>query len=506
MKTFIYHIRYWLLLLAGCFIMSGCDELFKLEYESFGTLSPGEFPQNEDDIKAAIVAVYYTFPETYIDTYLNNKPGYILSELTTDEMNTAYGKPWQPWDRFQWKANDGGSFSTCYFSYIKGITNATTAISYVKQSSVGTKDYYIAELRAVRAMLAFNLYDFFGPVPLILNENELTPDPDYAPKRPSKEEYLSFIETELKEVIPVLKTKAQMADADWGHLDKGGALTVLLKLYMMEKQWSKAIETVTEIEKLGYELYDNYSEIFNIANDGKKHKEAIFVIGRLAQNRWGVAWNAYFLPADPKIAKFGDGTPVPSNALTAIWGGLRVPWNMYDKFEEEDTRRKGLIRYYYKKDDILVDYRQEKNAKACGAAPIKFGLDPGQIGERQGNDFIYYRYTDVLLCKAEALNELNGPNTESIDIINRINKRAFGVENKYAVSDFADKGAFRDFILDERFRELYLEGHRRQDLIRHGKFIEKAIEDGWAAEPHHVLFPIPQKAIDENPNLAQNGY
>lgn len=80
-----------------------------------------------------------------------------------------------------------------------------------------------------------------------------------------------------------------MADADWGHLDKGGALTVLLKLYMMEKQWNKALETITEIEKLGYELYDDYSEIFNISNEGKKNKEAIFTIGRLAQNRWGVA-------------------------------------------------------------------------------------------------------------------------------------------------------------------------------------------------------------------------
>lgn len=495
------------LALAGTLMLSGCDEFFSLDYESFGTLSSGEFPKDEADIKSAIVAAYFTFPESYIDTYLNNKPGYILSELTTDEMNTAYGAPWQAWDRFQWQPNNTGSFNTCYFAYIKGVTNATTAISYVNKSSVAQKNYYIAELRALRAMFAFNLYDFFGPVPLILTEDQLNPSPDYAPHRPSKEEYTSFIETELKEAIPVLKTKAETSEADWGHMDKGAALTVLLKFYLLEKRWDKVVETATEIEKLGYELYDNYADIFNIANDGKKHKEAIFVIGRINQNRWGVAWNAYFLPADPKIAKFEDGTPLPANALTAIWGGIRVPWNMYDKFEENDTRRKGLIRYYYNNNNVLLDYRNDvKNAKACGAAPIKFGLDPNQIGERQGNDFLYYRYTDVLLCKAEALNELNGPNQESINIINRINKRALGVENKYAVADFSSKEALRDFILDERFRELYLEGHRRQDLIRHGRFIEKAVADGWAAQAHHVLFPIPQKAIDENPNLEQNGY
>jgi hypothetical protein len=68
---------------------------------------------------------------------------------------------------------------------------------------------------------------------------------------------------------------------------------------------------------------------------------------------------------------------------------------------------------------------------------------------------------------------------------------------------------FRDAILDERGRELFGEGTRRQDLIRHGKFIEYAQDRGIVdAETHEVLFPIPQSVITEsNGIVTQNeGY
>jgi hypothetical protein len=41
------------------------------------------------------------------------------------------------------------------------------------------------------------------------------------------------------------------------------------------------------------------------------------------------------------------------------------------------------------------------------------------------------------------------------------------------------------------------EGLRRQDLIRHGRFIERALAQGALAQPHHVLFPIPLAVILE---------
>jgi hypothetical protein len=75
------------------------------------------------------------------------------------------------------------------------------------------------------------------------------------------------------------------------------------------------------------------------------------------------------------------------------------------------------------------------------------------------------------------------------------------------VCDFASTEALRDFILEERGREFHSEGLRRQDMIRHGVFIDQAVARGKNAQEHHVLFPIPQAELDRNPRLEQNpGY
>ena len=117
------------------------------------------------------------------------------------------------------------------------------------------------------------------------------------------------------------------------------------------------------------------------------------------------------------------------------------------------------------------------------------------------------------------MNELDGPTQSSIDLINNVRERAFEPDKPIALKDFPDKESLRDYILQERGWELYFEGNRREDLIRHGKFIEYANDPDRMgkvrpknpqqnAKPHHVLYPIPNKAIVESKGvLKQNeGY
>lgn len=126
--------------------------------------------------------------------------------------------------------------------------------------------------------------------------------------------------------------------------------------------------------------------------------------------------------------------------------------------------------------------------------------------------------------KAEALNELNGPTKEAIGLINEVRERAFPnmPEKLLSLDDYAgDKGKLRNRILEERGWELYFEGNRREDLIRHGKFVEYANDPNRMgdtnhrpknpqqnAKSYHVLYPIPNKAIVESKGvLKQNeGY
>ena len=79
------------------------------------------------------------------------------------------------------------------------------------------------------------------------------------------------------------------------------------------------------------------------------------------------------------------------------------------------------------------------------------------------------RFADIVLCKAEILNELNGPTREAIDLVNKIRERAFqNQEHNLKLEDYATTDDLREAICDERAFELNNEGVRRPDLIRMG--------------------------------------
>jgi hypothetical protein len=113
--------------------------------------------------------------------------------------------------------------------------------------------------------------------------------------------------------------------------------------------------------------------------------------------------------------------------------------------------------------------------------------------------FALIRFPDIRLMKAEAILRGGTPtkNETAQSIVNEL-RTARGASIK-AVS--------LEMLLDERGREFYWEGYRRMDQIRFGTFITGTWEYKTVQEPHRVLFPVPQVALDSNPNLVQNpGY
>ncbi|MEM9389093.1 MAG: RagB/SusD family nutrient uptake outer membrane protein, partial [Bacteroidota bacterium] len=181
----------------------------------------------------------------------------------------------------------------------------------------------------------------------------------------------------------------------------------------------------------------------------------------------------------------------------------RLHDDFYASFEDTDTRTElMLVEYVNTSGDTINILPPNDNVR-----PFKYWPGEGDpIGPGYGNDIPVIRYADILLSRAEALNELNGPNQESIDLINLVRQRA-GVSN-INLADYGSTDALNDFILEERGRELWWEGKRRADLIRHGVLVSRAQARGvQGAEPHEVRFPIPLVALDANPSLEQNpGY
>lgn len=487
------YLKIAVILVAGCLYTSCLD----LEYENYSSINSENFPINESDLEASTVAVYNTLCNSFIMQWLNNAH-WTLNELTTDELNTSWGNPWQQTERFLWSANNMAG-KTCYENYHKGITKATRMIYAFQNSNVenSKKDKYIAELRVLRAMYAYYLYDLVGPVPIVTDPavaNDVYST--WKPTRPTSEEYVSFLANEI--LASYQQLDIRQSSENIGRLSQGAALTLLLKIYMHEKKWQEADGVSKEIMKLGtYSLMPSYASIFDINYEGTNNTESIFIIQRIMSNT-SYAWNYFSCVMPPSPAyKF-------TNASLTVSGGLKMPWPFYDKYEEGDSRLETIVRYYTDIDGNEVDYRTVTHTKATGAVPMKYSEDPEQEGQLNGNDFIVYRYADVLLSRAEILNELNGPNRESIELINQVRERAH--VGKIKLGDYT-RETLRDFLLEERGRELYCEGHRRPDLIRFGKFIDKAREKGFDAQDYHVLFPIPQSALNENPNLVQNpGY
>lgn len=123
-------------------------------------------------------------------------------------------------------------------------------------------------------------------------------------------------------------------------------------------------------------------------------------------------------------------------------------------------------------------------------------------------NFVVLRYADVLLMKAEALNEL-GRTNDAVEPLYLVRKRA-GLTNKSILQNLT-QDQMRQRIIKERRVELAFEGHRWFDMIRidNGQYALDFFHSIGKvnAVRKHLLFPIPQKDIDTNPNLKQNpGY
>jgi len=476
-------------------ILTGCE----LERMDYSLISPDTFLKNEDDAKYLVTACYNDMKDKgdagFWSCY-NGESFLLNTEMTTDILtcNWGDGGTWSGMNELKYTPT-AGRVMYLYDNYNK-ISKYTMNIDRIENLPMANENLqkqYIAEIKTIRAWLSYLIYVHFGTFPIASLEILKNPIDEQIIPRATEQEMDSFIEQNLKEAIAVLPQKHD--DADWGRMTKGTAMTVLMKFYMFRARWKEAENVGREIMTLGYSLVPNYEDVFTKENE--KNNEVIY--SNPCTPNFFNQWITCVLPYNF----------VTKNSAIAKYSGFRMYWPFYDTFEEGDERMCRLLGEYTASDGTVYNRQNPGGAGdiGVGALPIKYGEDPTAIGNKSTIALIVFRYPDVLLLLAEAINRQNGPTPEAVALVDQIRARA-GLTSLTA-DKYSSTEIFNETILLERGHELYCEGHRREDLIRHGKFIEYAKQrPNTLAEDYKILFPIPQKYINEGKGvILQNpGY
>jgi len=473
-----------------------------LESEMYDTINPSIFPKTEADAEALVTsAAYSPFRSNwYSGLFTVGANGlFVMSDMTTDLGSCQWLDSWWP-DMLNLNFTTSSQRIGDPYGYMNGISKMTLTIERIKNVEMpdNIKNRLTGELHCGRGWLAYLLYDWFGPIQIATLEQLQKPLEDEIVPRLSNEEMVKYIEVELTEAIKVLPKNYSASDANYGRFTGGLAYTVLMKLYMHEKNWAKAEACGRELMKsdYGYALVPDYQDIFTFENE--KNREIIWACQCTRSTNMEL-WQAHVLPS----------VYPTKNTSIQKWSGYRVPWNFYHTFDKADKRLKVLVGEFTGTDGVLYNEKNQGSVLIKGALPIKYGEDPAAVGEASQVDYVVYRYADVLTLLSEAIvRNKNAVTQEAVDLLNTIRIRA-GI-TPYQLSDFSSVNDFLDKVLLNRGQELWFEGVRRTDLIRYGKYIEyaKKYKGSTTAADYMILMPLPQSVINQGKGkvLQNPGY
>ncbi|TLP71844.1 RagB/SusD family nutrient uptake outer membrane protein [Maribacter sp. ACAM166] len=475
----------------GILAIGSCEDI--LEEENKSQLAAENLLTSKIGIETVIAGSY-----SKINHVLGSRDVVKREEMTSDimwqtgggENGTAVSLIGFFWDSNNWlEAFDWGR----YWNAIRDANTVLDNIDGLADVSEQEKVELIAEARFLRIWAYYILWNQYGAMPI---RTSLTDPAQKA--RATDDEFSTFMETELLSIITDLPNPGE--EPNYGRVHSDGARALLCKWYLNNKDWKKSADMAQEIIDRNYfELFPSAFELFSLENE--RNNEFILVHTGLANESNSVTFVATALPPGFSIGLDGGLNGVVNETWSNFASQYRFYDEFYNSFEIGDTRRNRILTRYINSNSEEINLLDTPD----NTRGMKFEPDPDTQGSSHGNDFPSIRYADILLSKSESLNELNGPNQESVDLVNLIRNRAELAD--VLLGDFPDKESFRVHILDERRWEFWYEGKRRRDLLRMDKYLESASSRGINVEEKHKLFPIPQVEIDANQLMVQNpGY
>jgi hypothetical protein len=519
----------------------GCQELDEIPP---GILNPETYFEGQSDALAALTGAYggqYGGAQRY---YL--KSWIIIADVGSDDMGDGFGgiQARKELDRFKFDPQFGDFYNVWWSAYII-INRAGNVIANVPNmpdaafDSPELKKRIVAEARFLRAQNYFNLIRLYGDV--VFHGDAYVTDPvgDASMERTDIEVIYDFIIDEL------IKAEADLWDrevTEKGRATRGAAQAFLSKVYLTRAGWRLDSKTGTMvqgdpsnyaeaakwakkcIDERHYDLRADYRDVFPAHPDDydqlENNEEHIFFVNCTETDGWfetKLYWGPRMANGEGGYSSFvGEVelfTSYESGDQRADVVNLEY---VIDELEEEQPLDEDNAEYWWPGMAIphAGKYLPEED---------KYTFPP--MGNASGTNYPLFRFAEVLLIYAEAVNESGGPTAEAVEAFNRVRRRA-GISEWPNVNDVNgnpypnDQDGFRRAIRQERRWELCYEGKRLFDLRRWGNLVETFQARGNVANPtpqdqiraqnvqeKHNLYPIPFREIQKNPNLTQNiGY
>jgi hypothetical protein len=478
--------------------ISSCTDLNETYYS---VIPQDKFGATTDEINSLLGPAYGTLYYYFVDMYSNLSPWVSADDM----MIPARGLDWYSGGinlrthTHEWSARETPD---CW--RFTQVTTINKILKMLDETSIeiANKERIYAELRGLRAFWYFYMLDALGNVPIVTSF-----DITELPANNTRKEVYDFVESEL---LAIEKDLTEDKNTDtYTKFTKWVAYTLLAKFYLNAEvytgtpQWEKCItycQKVIDSDK--YQLEPDIFNCFKVNNENS------------VENIWSIPCDAdYFNGFNPYQCSWHYASYQTYDQQYSSWNGICAVPCFVEAFDTEDARYGSFLiglqnkangDPLYTRDGITplnftVEVRDFADATENeGARLFKWEVEKGARGSLN-NDFAIFRYSDVLLMKAEALLRL-GNESEAREIVNEVRARNFKTPKPY------DKLTL-EIMLQERGFEFVFEGWRRNDLIRFDKF-----KDAWDFKPaeadrHTYLFPIPLEVMDKNPNLKQNpGY
>lgn len=448
-----------------------------------------------------------------------------------------------------------------YTFYQRAMLNIRYCQEYLRmftpETGIKNVELYRNEVRAMRAMNYFYLIDLYGNPGKVWDDSPLD-DKGWYPSQMGRKELFQLVVADLEDLAANSNLSEVPSAATYGRMTKPVVWTLLAKLYLNaevyagEPMYDKAASYCQKVINAGFGLEKNYANLFCGENHlSPQHgNEIIYAIpfdntnaksfggtsmlidgaygGEFSGNWFGInssGWTC-LKPKETLVRKFDyapeagldrfksntrlDSRYLFNDVLTYDKTGVDAPDAAWP-FDEQT----GEILYGVKKRREIATKLADWDAGFLCYKFTNLGWDQKRVTltDFPNTDFALFRLADVYLMYAECAVRGYGDKSLALTYVNALRARAFRGDT--SVGQIAMGDLTPEFILDERARELYWEGHRRTDLIRFGLFTQNYVwpykggaEEGIAnIDTRYNLYPISDRDLTSNPNLIQNpGY